>query len=143
MMTRTIADKLGVRAGARVYFRNAPEDVVETMGLPPVERARRLTGAFDFLHLFVKTGAAMSREFPRLKQHLAEGGALWVSWPKGPGGKSNLRLPDVIRIGYCHGLVESKVVALGDDWSAMKFTRPRPGVVYANSYGTLPQSSKD
>ncbi|HIX00988.1 MAG TPA: hypothetical protein H9871_12695 [Candidatus Nesterenkonia stercoripullorum] len=45
------------------------------------------------------------------------------------------------RIGYRHGLVESKTLAVDATWSAIKFTHPRPGQHYNNSFGTLPEGT--
>lgn len=50
---------------------------------------------------------------------------------------SDLSLPEVIRIGYNHSLVESKTISVNHTWSAIKFTHPRPGRQYNNSYGKL------
>ncbi|GAB3529414.1 hypothetical protein GCM10027402_32720 [Arthrobacter monumenti] len=43
----------------------------------------------------------------------------------------------IIRIGYEHGLVESTALSVDSTWSAIKFTHPKPGKTYQNSYGTL------
>lgn len=67
------------------------------------------------------------------------GGKLWLSWPKGRKLGSDLSLPDVIRIGYGFGLVESTCLRVDDTWAGLRFTHPKPGNVYANTYGTLPQ----
>ncbi len=48
-------------------------------------------------------------------------------------------MPTVIEIGYDCGLVESTCLRIDDTWTGLRFTRPKPGKVYANSYGTLPQ----
>jgi hypothetical protein len=48
-------------------------------------------------------------------------------------------LKDVIRLAYDAGLVESKTIAFDDEWSAIKLTWPKPGKVYRNSHGRLPE----
>ena len=63
---------------------------------------------------------------------------LWVSWPKGKQLGTDLALPHVIRIGYSHGLVESSCLSVDATWSALKFTHPKKGKTYNNSYGKLP-----
>jgi hypothetical protein len=65
---------------------------------------------------------------------------LWVSWPKNKKLGTDLALPKVIEIGYNHGFVESKTLSVDATWSAMKFTYPKKGKVYNNSYGRLPSS---
>ena len=37
-------------------------------------------------------------------------------------------------------MVESTSLRVDDTWSALKFTHPKPGKTYRNSYGTLPES---
>ena len=62
---------------------------------------------------------------------------VWVSWPKRRQLDTDRTLQRVIRIGYDHGLVESKTISVDTTWSALKFTFPVPGKRYANSFGRL------
>jgi hypothetical protein len=132
---------MGVRAGTRSLLVDAPASAVDAMHLPGLELRTSLRGTFGYIHLFVTKRSAMDRTFPKLKQHLKQGGMLWVSWPKGKALGSDLTLPQVIRIGYAHGLVESTALRIDETWAAIKFTHPKPGKVYRNSYGTLPANA--
>lgn len=138
MSARSVAEKMRLRPGWTAHFVNAPEDVLERMGLPRLERVDPLRGEVDYLHLFVTTRVQMREQFPALVPRLAPDGKLWLSWPKGRRLGSDLTLPAVIEIGYQFGLVESTCVSVDDTWSALRFTHPRPGVEYRNSYGRLP-----
>lgn len=135
--TRRVAKKLGIKEGTRAFFVNAPVEAVEAIDPPPLELAEALDGDFDYIHLFVKTQEAFNDIFPRLKAHLKPKGMLWVSWPKGGKLNTDLSLPIVIGLGYNHGLVESKSISINAIWSALKFTHPKEGKVYNNSYGQL------
>ena len=137
-MTRLVSQKMGVQPGTRAHIVGAPPEVVTTLALPQLTLTTQLQGEYAYLHLFVVTREQMETHFPVLRDHLLSDGMLWVSWPKGKQLGTDLALPEVIRIGYSHGLVESKTIAVDATWSAMKFTRPRPGQRYNNSYGTLP-----
>lgn len=137
MSVRTVAEKMSLRAGWTAHFVHAPDGVPESMGLPDLELVP-LSGEVDYLHLFVVTQEQMRDEFPLLVPHLAPQGKLWLSWPKGRRLGSDLTLPTVIEIGYDHGLVESTCLSVDDTWSALRFTHPKPGQQYHNSYGTLP-----
>ncbi|MGJ9421242.1 hypothetical protein [Aeromicrobium sp. CF3.5] len=139
--SRSVAQKMGIKARWRAHTINAPHGVLDTLGLPDLEMDPVLTGTFDYLHLFVTTQAEMRVELATTKAHLAPAGKLWLSWPKGRRLGSDLTLHTVIEIGYDAGLVESTCLRIDDTWSGLRFTHPRPGTVYANSYGTLPQSS--
>jgi hypothetical protein len=137
-VTRSVAQKMGIKAGSRVFFDHAPEGALEAIELPALEVSSRLEGDFDYIHSFCLTQAEMSSRFPMLKRHLGPAGMLWLSWPKARKLGTDLSLPKVIEIGYSHGLVESTALRVDDTWSGLKFTHPRQGKVYRNSYGQLP-----
>jgi len=139
MTSRTVAQKMGIKADWRTHVVGAPDGVFDTLGMPPLQIDPVLQGEFDYVHLFLRTQAAMREEFPRFVPHLAEQGKLWLSWPKARKLGSDLNVPKVIEIGYACGLVESTCLRIDDTWTALRFTHPKPGKVYANSYGTLPQ----
>jgi hypothetical protein len=130
--------KLGMKPEARVHLVDAPAELRTALGAP--KAATRLSGRFDHLQVFVTDAQALEAAFERLKPHLDAAGALWVSWPKAGGLGTALTLQKIIRIGYDHGLVESKTIGLDATWSAIKFTFPKPGKSYRNSYGRLPSA---
>lgn len=134
---RSVAEKMGLKAGWTAHLVGAPDGVPESMRLPDLQLVP-LRGEVEYVHLFVITQERMREEFPRLVPHVAPQGKLWVSWPKGRGLGSDLTLPTVIEIGYDCGLVESTCLSIDATWSALRFTRPKPGVEYRNSFGTLP-----
>jgi hypothetical protein len=137
-MSTTVAKKMGIKAGSRAIFVNAPDSAEDAIDPPDLDVVTRLSGDFDYIHLFTKSQADLDRTFPRLRDHLRPTGMLWVSWPKGGKLGTDLSMTKVIKIGYDHGLVESKCLSVDTTWSALKFTHPKKGKVYNNSYGTLP-----
>ena len=82
MTSRTVAQKMGIKAGWRTHVVGAPGGVLDTLGLPPLQVETALVGEFDYLHLFVVTQEQMREVFPTLVPHLAATGKLWLSWPK-------------------------------------------------------------
>ena len=62
---------------------------------------------------------------------------LWISWPKSKQLDTDLTITIVIKIGYDYGLVESKALSINTIWSGLKFTHPKEGVTYRNSFGKL------
>ena len=139
MTSRSVAQKMGIRADWRAHVAGAPDGVFDTLGMPPLQIEADLTGQFDYVHLFVRTPAAMRAEFPRFVPHVAQQAKLWLSWPKALKLDSDLSVAKVIEIGYDCGLVESTCLRIDDTWTALRFTHPKPGKVYANSCGTLPR----
>lgn len=140
-MAESAAKKMGIKAGARAFFAGAPAAVVKAMDLPDLETAAKLEGDFDYIHFFVKSQEEFDDVFPKLKSHLRAAGALWVSWQKNKRAENGLTLTKIIELGYNHGLVESKTISLDAVWSAIKFTHPKKGKIYKNSYGRLKSES--
>jgi len=139
----TDSKKMGIKEGIRAILVNAPEAARRAIDPPSLDVASELVGEFDYIHLFARTQAELDDVFPKLKAHLKPRGMLWVSWPKNKKMGTDLALPKVIEIGYNHGLVESKTLSVDDTWSAMKFTYPKKGKAYNNSYGQLPPRSRE
>lgn len=137
-MVRTVADKMRLREGQRIHLVDVPPDVWAGVGAPPLTVVDELEGEVDQVLSCCRSGGAMEERFPVLRDHVAPGGSLWLSWPKGGGLGTDLTLPRVIGIGYRHGMVESTCLSLDATWSALRFTHPKPGRTYRNSYGTLP-----
>ncbi len=135
---KSVAQTMGLKPGIRAYFQNPDVAALDCIRLPELDLASELEGEFDYLHLFVLTQADFSKHFPKLKQHLRPAGTLWLSWPKGGQLGTDLNIKSVIKLGYDHGLVESTALSVNHIWSGLKFTHPKPGKVYNNSYGKLP-----
>jgi hypothetical protein len=123
---KPLAQKLGIGKGDVLAFLNAPDDYDRLLGKLPdeVTVARGPKRQLDFIQLFATERASLEREFPKLKARLKQDGMIWVSWPK---SSSRLRtdLSDgVVReVGLKNGLVDVKVCAVDDSWSALKFVR--------------------
>ena len=137
-MTRTVSAKMGIKEGWRAIFVDAPETARAAIAPRRLDVAPRLEGSFDYIHPFTTRREELGRTFPKLTAHLGPTGMLWVSWPKSGQLGTDLTLPAVIRIGYRHGLVESKTLSVDATWSAIKFTHPVKGKAYNNKYGQIP-----
>jgi hypothetical protein len=52
---RSVAEKMGLKAGTRAYFVDASDTARAAMMLPDIDCPSLLDGAFDHIHLFVTT----------------------------------------------------------------------------------------
>ncbi len=136
-MARTVAQKMGVKANTRAFFFNPDKEAITNMLLPDLDTSNKLAGAFDYIHLFIKTQSEFIDHFPKYKSYLKPGGMMWVSWPKGGKSGTDLNIKIVIELGYSFGLVESTCLSVNGVWSGLKFTHPKKGKVYNNSHGKL------
>jgi hypothetical protein len=121
---RSLADKLGLAPGRRVFFSALPRDVARELG-PLAQGSASLRGTFDYLHAFVTTRAELEDVVVRFKAVLEPDGMLWISWPKKSSGVATDVTEGVIRaVALPRGLVDIKVCAVSDVWSGLKLVVP-------------------
>ena len=121
---KRLVDKLGIKPGFRISFVNQPSHHLATLGpLPEGVKVLGIRGTnLNFLHLFARDRFQLIRTLPRAKPRIRADGMLWISWPKQTSRMaSNLSETAVRELGLSIGLVDVKVAAIDDDWSALKF----------------------
>jgi hypothetical protein len=134
--TTPLPKKLGIKEQSRVLLVQAPPGFVPALGTlaAGVSIADRGAGPFDLILLFVTRESDLRRSFPRLATRLVPAGMLWVAWPKKASGvETDLSFDRVQKTGLGCGLVDTKICAVDDVWSGLRFVirledRPRrPG----------------
>jgi hypothetical protein len=117
--------KLGISAGFRVQLANVPAAVRAELREALADCKMVKQGdALDFVMMFTKSRAELTRDFARVAKLLAPAGMLWVSWPKKSSGVATDLDENVVReIGLAEGLVDVKVCAVTEIWSGLKFVR--------------------
>lgn len=120
-----LVKKLGIKSGFSMIAVNQPDyyykilkDLPEDVHQLDIRSGKKA----DFIHLFVKEKKMLEKFFPKLKDKLVTNGMLWVSWPK----KSSKVPTDVDeslvrKTGLDHGLVDTKICAVNEIWSGLKF----------------------
>jgi len=125
-----LAQKLGLKPGARLRLLRAPEDFALTLGALPdavtIVSAAKSAGPFDVIVAFVRTRAELSKCLPRLRLTLHASGGLWIAWPKKSRNQSTSIVTDlsetqVRELGLATGLVDNKVCAIDEVWSGLRF----------------------
>lgn len=115
--------KLGIRAGMRVAFLDAPAGYRQQLGSLPagVQELARPGRDMDFVHWFVHRPGGL-RRFAALAGTLAPTGMLWTSWTKKASPLyAGFGDAEVRAAGLATGLVDVKVCAVDEDWSGLKF----------------------
>lgn len=121
----TLIEKLGVKPGSRVWVLNAPP--ILTDELHQLERIEWTDGhgTADYIHYFATHADGLYGMLPEFLQALSKDGSMWISWPKKAARvPSDLDRETVREILLSAGLVDVKVCAVDDVWSALKFVRP-------------------
>jgi len=121
---RSLAVKLGIKAGVTAVVLNEPGSYAALLGKLPA--GARVTSALkessEFIHFFAREKAVLEAMFPLLKKSLAPHGMVWISWPKGGSGvATDLGEHFVRETGLKNGLVDVKVCAVDETWSGLKF----------------------
>ena len=119
-------EKLGIKPRTRVAIIDPPRGFRATLGKLPdgVTVASRASSTYPFIHFFTKRRAMLESKLPSLLRALEIDGALWISWPKKSSGVDTDLTEDVVRaVALPTGLVDVKVAAVDDVWSALKLVR--------------------
>lgn len=118
-----LSKKLGVKPGSRVKTRNAPAEYRALLSPVPdgVVISSRAKAPVDVLHVFARSRSELAAELERGLREIHEDGAIWVSWPKKASGVTTDVTETVVRaLALPLSLVDVKVCAVDDTWSALK-----------------------
>ncbi|MBO0323214.1 DUF3052 domain-containing protein [Muricauda sp. CAU 1633] len=120
-----LAKKLGIKEGFSILTYNAPEHYWGLFSDLPnnLDIHKRLgEDKLDFIHIFCTTLEELKMIASQYKEALKVNGSLWVSWPKGTSKiKTDLKREPVREHLLSIGLVDTKVAAIDEDWSGLKF----------------------
>ncbi|MGH9157454.1 MAG: DUF3052 domain-containing protein [Acidimicrobiales bacterium] len=117
-----LARKLGVKPDHAVALVDAPEGW-SIPGLDPGVTVRPdLRGRPDVVIIFVRSQSALAAGARRVVRTLAPDSSLWLVWPRRAGGHvSDVTEQSLRDLLLPTGLVDTKVAALDDDWSGLRF----------------------
>ncbi len=119
--------KLGIKPGSTLALVKAPADFETTLGELPegVEIRKHARGTADLAVWFPSSRAELDDKLPAMDRLVGDG-TLWIAWPKKSSGiTTDLSEPVVREAGLAAGLVDSKVCAIDETYSGLRFTRRR------------------
>ena len=117
--------KLGIKPGARIKIINAPSGYKKLFSDLPADLKFNSKGKQDIIHLFIKSIDELYAMLPDLKSEIEQAGAIWVSWPKKSSGiKTDVAEDRIRECAVTNGLVDVKVCAVDETWSALKLVIP-------------------
>lgn len=128
---RTLSQKLGIRAGTRLFHINAPRSYADLLAdvWSELDAMPATIRDADIVHVFCETRLDLENCVAETIPEVLSNASLWVSWRKGKKGfVPPINREDVRTAILPSGLVDVKVCAVDEDWSAMKFLHRRlPG----------------
>jgi hypothetical protein len=125
---KPIVQKLGIKPGFRIFVGHAPSGYGDIVGQLPddVTVAVRLKPPLDMVHVFATEAAGLAGKLRLYRAAIAPDGMIWVSWPKKASGVATDLTDVVVRDTALRlGLVDTKVCAIDDVWSGLKFVIPK------------------
>jgi hypothetical protein len=125
---KPLSQKLGLRPGFRIFVDRAPADYRGVVGELP-DGAKIVTqpkAPLDMVHLFATEAKGLAVKLRKYRDAIASDGMIWVSWPKKSSGvPTDLSDVAVRDTALALGLVDVKVCAFDEVWSALKFVIPK------------------
>jgi hypothetical protein len=118
-----LAKKLGIKPGLRVHVVGAPDNYRELLDPLPedVTFTPTLRGKADLIHFFITAADDLAGKLATYRGRIVENGVIWVSWPKKAAKVPTDVTEDVVRaLALPLGLVDVKVCAVDETWSALK-----------------------
>jgi hypothetical protein len=114
------ARKLGLKPGHRVALDEPPAGW-QLREPPGGLRGPDPDGAADVIVAFFRAGAEIPDRLPALARRIFPAGALWAAWPRRAAGHHSDITDNVVREHALDlGLVDVKVAAIDEDWSALR-----------------------
>lgn len=125
MSSKSVAQKLLIKAGNKILVINPPEGYRELLGALPdgVNELSELEGEFDLIQIFLTSVEEMEAWLHKLREQLNADGKLWVTYPKGTSKKytSEVNRDSLYAYASTVGLRGVAMIAVDEDWSAMRF----------------------
>jgi hypothetical protein len=128
--------KLGIKPDTAVRLLGAPDDFESLLtetgagaagdpGRPILTRQSR--DPAELVMLFVQSRAELRKKLPAAERAMAEGGSMWIAWPKKASAiKTDVSETEVRAAGLAAGLVDFKICAIDNTWSGLRFSRRKP-----------------
>jgi hypothetical protein len=134
-----LAKKLLVRPGLRVAVIGAPPtiDLVLAPGVLPSER-----GPADIVLVYTRNRAALAAALAKATKRVADGGVLWVAYPKAGQLGTDLNRDILARALHAEGLEPVSQIAVDEVWSALRVKRDAALSAARKARGTFASKPK-
>lgn len=123
---RSLGRKLGIKPKMTIALLGAPASFDKTLRpLPAGTRLRKdMRVAAELILLFVRSRTALTKRLPAVKRAMADGGSVWIVWPKQRSNVTTDLTQRIVRaVGLDAGLVDYKICAVDETWSGLRFAR--------------------
>ncbi len=115
--------KLGLKEGMRSCFINEPSHYFSLFDeIPEIIECEQHDNDLEFIHIFCTKRAEFIEYLKNIIPKLSQKGMIWISYPKKTSSiPTELERNVVCAPLFEQGLVDTKVCAIDQDWTALKF----------------------
>lgn len=125
--TVPLAKKLGIKGSSTIRIVHGPEYYFNLFNDLPDDLKEVVRGKekVDVLHYFTMNKGYLVKDIKMIKSAVKKDGSIWISWPKKASGIVTDIDQNIIReIAVKNGLIDVKVCAIDEIWSALKLVVP-------------------
>jgi len=121
-----LVKKLGIKPGFNIQLVSPPEHYFELFSeLPADLHIDENEEPKDLIHFFTTAENELITMLPILRERIKPNGMIWVSWPKKASKiKTDMTEDSIRNFALKIGLVDIKVCAVDQTWSALKLVIP-------------------
>jgi hypothetical protein len=122
-----LSKKLGLKPGFKIKLINLPDYYYTLFTDLPTDLKEIESPKIkkDLIHYFTNDAAQLNRDIEQLKNEIEVNGMIWISWyKKSAKMKTDLDENTIRDIALNKGLVDVKVCAVDEKWSALKLVIP-------------------
>ena len=122
--TKPLPAKLFIKENYNITLVNAPDEYHARLTPLPkgVAISTNLSGAVDFIQVFIMNREELEQQLSSLIQHLKQDGWLWISYPKGSSKiKTDINRDNIWEYAKGLGLKAVHQISVDETWSAMRF----------------------
>jgi hypothetical protein len=124
-MPTPLFKKLGLKDGQKVILLNFPENYFDLLvEVPEIEECEESELA-DFVHWFGTELQDLEKDVSLFINRIHQNGMIWISWPKKSSKiGTDLNYHSVKSVFSKYGLIDVKVSAIDETWTATKYVIP-------------------
>lgn len=118
-----LAKKLGIKAGFKIRLYYQPDYYFKLFDDLPsdISQFKDSRTKKNLVHYFTTSSVKLENDINELREEIEQNGMIWISWPKKASKVATDLNENIIReIALRNGLVDVKVCAIDETWSALK-----------------------
>ena len=124
---KPVVQKLGIKPGFCIFVDGLSFAYDDIVGALPdgVKIAKTARPPLDMVHVFVAEAKGLAAKLRSYRKAIAPDGMIWASWPKKASGVATDVTEALVRkTALANGLVDIKICAVNEVWSALKLVIP-------------------